>query len=354
MTPYNIYVLKNINTGKVYVGLTKKPIEDRFIQHCKAAFSKKVSEKLDKGEPIRVILRSLRKHGKDSFEIELLDTAPCLDDACEKERFYINKLNSKVPNGYNLTDGGEGLSGYETPQWLKDFRSEINSGENNYWYGKVGNKHHGYGKSLSEEHLEKLKDNNANSKAISVNGVEYRSIASASEYFNISPSSVKRLINWKDEVEKAQIYRVKFDGVVYFGIKEAARQLKSTKYLLDKRIKLGDGCYVDDDWTFEDFLTYLRTLQTPMRAVEYRGIKYRSLKKLGEDLGLDKDVVNRMLRDGLVKETDEKILRESATSIPVMFNGDTYRSKTHLMETFNIHHREFKRLVNDGYVEVLG
>ena len=27
----------------------------------------------------------------------------------EREIFWIAKLNTKVPNGYNLTDGGEGL-----------------------------------------------------------------------------------------------------------------------------------------------------------------------------------------------------------------------------------------------------
>lgn len=30
----------------------------------------------------------------------------------EKEKFYIKEYNTKAPNGYNLTDGGEGSLGY--------------------------------------------------------------------------------------------------------------------------------------------------------------------------------------------------------------------------------------------------
>lgn len=58
--------------------------------------------------------RALRKYGWDNFErIRLVDDVP-EDKLPELEKKYIKLHNSKNPAfGYNLTEGGEGMSGYE-------------------------------------------------------------------------------------------------------------------------------------------------------------------------------------------------------------------------------------------------
>ena len=51
------------------------------------------------------------KYGLDAFDFEILKE--CDDDELDYwEKYYIKELNTKVPYGYNLTDGGGGTSGY--------------------------------------------------------------------------------------------------------------------------------------------------------------------------------------------------------------------------------------------------
>lgn len=350
--PHIIYCVTNKVNGKKYVGLTKWTIERRWKWHCTESTSSKTIEK-SKLNRDRVILRAIRKYGKDGFNLEVVDNASNLDAARELEKHWIKKMNSKIPNGYNLTDGGEGTIGWDVPDWRRAQLSEANSGEKNYWYGKRGDKHFGYGKKLSEEHIETLKKNNSNNKEVTVNGVTYRSKNYAAECLNVSKCSIERLMNWQSEVAKIQHQFVEFDGIEYCGIKEAARQLNTSKYLLERRISRGEGKYVDKQWTFESFCDYLRNLRKGMVSVEYKGKKYRSILQLCKTLRMDKDVVGRLMRDGEVREISDRIYRESATSIPVKFEGVVYPSKTYFMEDFSISGKEFKRLVDEGIVEVL-
>lgn len=49
----------------------------------------------------------MRKYGIENFSIEQIDTANSPEELGEKERAYIAHFNTRVPNGYNLTAGGE-------------------------------------------------------------------------------------------------------------------------------------------------------------------------------------------------------------------------------------------------------
>ena len=48
----------------------------------------------------------MREYGYENFTIELLEEDN--DNPSEKEIYWIEKLNSRVPNGYNIALGGEG------------------------------------------------------------------------------------------------------------------------------------------------------------------------------------------------------------------------------------------------------
>jgi group I intron endonuclease len=87
-----IYILENKLNGKCYVGKTTKPFNKRFRAHQQSH---------------SIIGSALRKYGVNSFNKTLLDVPEEKLDEIERE--YIQKYNSKSPNGYNLTDGGEGL-----------------------------------------------------------------------------------------------------------------------------------------------------------------------------------------------------------------------------------------------------
>lgn len=88
-----------------YIGKTRYTIEKRLSQHLKGS-------KASYEYPIQ---RWIRKHGKDSVVIEVIET--CEDESAnDRERFWIAKLRleqgnhmSKEPNHLlNLTEGGDG------------------------------------------------------------------------------------------------------------------------------------------------------------------------------------------------------------------------------------------------------
>ena len=114
-----IYVTINWVNGKIYVGQhTTKDIDDGYL-----------------GSGV-VLWLALDKYGEECFTREILEF--CTSGTVnEKERLWIKELKSNDPDiGYNLTEGGEGTTGYiHKPETLELF-SKQRSGENHYNYGK--------------------------------------------------------------------------------------------------------------------------------------------------------------------------------------------------------------------------
>lgn len=91
----SIYVIKNKINNKVYVGQAIDP-QHRFIAHLSRAKTNADNS------PIHDAIEAL---GKENFYYEILEKD--IEDYNEKEKYWIKRLNCKIPNGYNLTDGGE-------------------------------------------------------------------------------------------------------------------------------------------------------------------------------------------------------------------------------------------------------
>ena len=92
-----IYKITNKLNGKIYVGqTTRNPIE-RFKEHKHAD---------------SIIGKAIRKYGAENFEIDILDECETFDELNECEMFWIAELNCKVPDGYNVTDGGSYYWGF--------------------------------------------------------------------------------------------------------------------------------------------------------------------------------------------------------------------------------------------------
>lgn len=92
MAIITIYKITNRLNNKPYVGQTRQPIEKRFIQHSKA------------DSPLGAAMRHC---GLENFTIEVIETCETQEQANERERFWIRVLNTKVPNSYNRSNGGE-------------------------------------------------------------------------------------------------------------------------------------------------------------------------------------------------------------------------------------------------------
>ena len=91
-----IYCITNSITGKKYVGQSTQSIEARWRQHCS----------LHSG--CRVIKNAILKYGIDAFSIEKIAIAESQSELDILEQFWISKLNTISPNGYNLSSGGNG------------------------------------------------------------------------------------------------------------------------------------------------------------------------------------------------------------------------------------------------------
>ena len=89
-----IYKITNIQNGKIYIGQTIRPVKDRFHRHINDAMNNILDTHF---------ARAIRKYGKDSFIIEIIDEAITQEELNQKEQHWIRCFNS-VENGYNETD----------------------------------------------------------------------------------------------------------------------------------------------------------------------------------------------------------------------------------------------------------
>lgn len=93
-----VYKAKNKINGKIYIGVTGQKIQERIQEHLG---NRKHS----------LFGKALYKYGLESFDFSVIDSSLLREMAYEKEKHWIEFFNSVVPNGYNLTNGGEGRSG---------------------------------------------------------------------------------------------------------------------------------------------------------------------------------------------------------------------------------------------------
>ena len=96
-----IYFLLNLINGKMYVGQTRQSFKRRLAEHKRN--SKKAKVGVD---------AAIRKYGWENFRCGVIKNCASKAEMDAWEKFFIILLNTKSPNGYNLTDGGEGVVGF--------------------------------------------------------------------------------------------------------------------------------------------------------------------------------------------------------------------------------------------------
>ncbi len=89
----SIYKITNKINNKIYIGQSVRPFE-RFSQHC-----------YNKQTNISLINKAIQKYGKENFNFEIIESD--IENYNEREKYWIKYYNSMIPNGYNLTEGGE-------------------------------------------------------------------------------------------------------------------------------------------------------------------------------------------------------------------------------------------------------
>lgn len=102
------------------------------------------------------------EYGLENFKTEILAEVETQEEAWELEKKFIKELNTKYPNGYNLTDGGEGISGYHFTEQARNKISQKAKGRKHSEETKKkmsesrkGEKHWNYGRHWSDEYKRK-------------------------------------------------------------------------------------------------------------------------------------------------------------------------------------------------------
>lgn len=160
--PHFVYKITNIKNNKIYIGKTND-LEKRWYNH--------VYDALVKNEQT-YFYNAIRKYGANIFKIEIIEECDSEILALDKEKYWIATFNCRDRKiGYNMTDGGDGVSGLIHTEKSKDKQrqkmlgrklteehkikisignkgktqtevtkqkiSQANSGENNGMYGKT-------------------------------------------------------------------------------------------------------------------------------------------------------------------------------------------------------------------------
>jgi len=95
-----IYKAINLLNNKIYIGKTEKSLEKRKRSHKTSSYTKGIDG-------------AIKKYGFVFFYWEVIDECK-IEKLNERESYYIKKLKSHVSEGgYNLTFGGEGVSGWK-------------------------------------------------------------------------------------------------------------------------------------------------------------------------------------------------------------------------------------------------
>lgn len=100
-------------------------MEDRIKRHYFTAKNKN-SPGYD-----NLICRAIRKYSEDDLSWEVIDHANTIDELNEREKYWISFYNSYGENGYNLTKGGEGVSGLVHSSYTREKISESERGTKN-------------------------------------------------------------------------------------------------------------------------------------------------------------------------------------------------------------------------------
>lgn len=152
---FTVYLHINKTNGKIYVGITSQPVEERWregkgYKHC-VLFN-----------------RAIQKYGWDGFEHEIFASKLTKEEAENMEKILIANLQTQNPAfGYNISEGGN------APKQTEGTKRKISVshlGEKNPMYGRkhteaeqenLRNRFSGsgnprYGKQVSEETKQKL------------------------------------------------------------------------------------------------------------------------------------------------------------------------------------------------------
>ena len=164
-----LYVITNLINGKRYIGITED-FERRWREHRS-------------GHGSKLVYQAIKKYGIDNikFEVACKATEDCTK---EMEVKFIASLGTMAHSGYNLTEGGEGATGWkasdETRKRMRDnHRGTTGQPMSDATKHKIGKTRKKY-----------LRGNHPRARKITIDGKQYECLRDAAEAIEIPYSTL--------------------------------------------------------------------------------------------------------------------------------------------------------------------
>ena len=238
-----VYLITNKVNSMLYVGITlQNPPRKRFERHIRSSEDEK---ELRPGS----LAEAIAAFGPEKFLFEVIETAKTQTELQELEKHHIVRLNSRSPNGYNLSKGGTigRVPGRQVdiPSIGMKFKSVADAAR--YFDMDPRALLHRLDRGYSPEQcvgLEPLDWSHPRSVAIDIDGLTFTSVKDAAHHFGHPPNRIRNRVNKGWPIEKAlktpfvsRSTPVNIDGVDYRSIRQAARDLGIPHDTLRQRLR---------------------------------------------------------------------------------------------------------------------
>lgn len=199
-----IYKFQNKLNGKVYIGQTIADIRTRYNRH--------------KHENRTYFEKATTKYGIENFDFKVIDRASTMEELNAKEVFWIAFFNSMYPNGYNLCEGGESVSGFKHSEESKEKMRQARQRniENGVVQGMTGKRH----SETTKETIRKKKTGVKTGKHYPMSEESKKRMIEKRRGSKASEETIEKMRNSK---QNRKVICVE-TGVVYRSQREASRQ----------------------------------------------------------------------------------------------------------------------------------
>lgn len=210
-----IYCFTNLINNKKYVGQTINSNDNRYNNH-KSSYQNENSNEYNS-----MLHRAFRKYGFENFSYEILvDNIEDIELLNKLEIYYIKKLNSLIPNGYNVEEGGRNCKKPKT----QEQKTKLTWGQAKLTEEEIIELRIAYkeGKSPKQIYDEKYKDK--------LHYNSFLNIWSGRRYKNIMPEYIEKGRHTKLTKEKVDEIRKKYkeENTSYQKLAEKFNCSKST------------------------------------------------------------------------------------------------------------------------------
>lgn len=120
---FYVYKITNTVNGKLYIGKAEN-VTERWQKHVSHARTMRGF----------ILHNAIRKYGEKNFEVSIMEECKTDEEASEREIFWVAVYKTNIYRhgsefGYNMTDGGEGMTGHHHSDDTKRKMSEASKGK---------------------------------------------------------------------------------------------------------------------------------------------------------------------------------------------------------------------------------